>query len=372
MPVYRLDQPHVAQSLLARRAQRNAGEHRFRQMIELGDELVPGRRRQRDCLGSAILPHPHPMPRIGRGRLHPHPAAGARHAIGIVPGGIARHAIGDQPGGEAHLPVDPVLDITEPGIAAIGRFHRADRDRLLPRQIACGVEAVDADVHQRAAARQGPVEPPLAGLGMETVLGGDQRRAADETGLHQRHGMQVVRLEMAAIADHQLALRLGGRRDHRLRFGRGYRHRLLAQHMLARLERADRIFGMHAVGQHDIDQVDVGIVRDPVIVAIVVAVRPGDAILRAELLELGRRAAHQPTQLGKGAVLHARHDLVGRVIAQPHDRIAELAPALRPGRHAQRVRGEPGADAAQHRAARSDDRHWPLSAWRKPEPGAGA
>ena len=273
----------------------------------------------------------------------------------IVVGAVAGDAIGDQPAGKAELPVDAVLHRLEARVAAIGILHRSHLDRLLAREIARGVEAVDADVHHRSAAGQRPVEPPLVGRGVEAVLGEDQRRLAEHAGLHRLDGFQIVRLEMAAIADHQLLARLLGGGDHRLAFGDRDRHRLLAHHMFAGLVRADRVFGVHRVGQHDIDDVDVRIVADPVIGLVAVPVRLGDAVLGAVFLQLGGGAAHQRLEFGELAVLEIGEDLLGGVIAEADHRIAELALGGCLHRSAERTGHYPGADPAEHVASRSHD-----------------
>src|SRR3546814_9710309 len=63
----------------------------------------------------------------------------------------------------------------------------------------------------------------------EAVLRPEIAQRADLAGVRAAHRLEVGRLEMAAIADHQLAVRRLARRDHRLAFGRGDRHRLFAR-----------------------------------------------------------------------------------------------------------------------------------------------
>jgi hypothetical protein len=49
----------------------------------------------------------------------------------------------------------------------------ADLDRLLPGQVAASLQAVNAHIHQRPAARQFPVEPPFARPQRESVVAVD-------------------------------------------------------------------------------------------------------------------------------------------------------------------------------------------------------
>ena len=60
---------------------------------------------------------------------------------------------------------------------------------------------------------------------------------------------------MEPVRDHQLDLRVLRHVNHRAALARGHRHRLLAQHVQAGLGGGDRPFGVHAVGERDVDRV---------------------------------------------------------------------------------------------------------------------
>ena len=61
---------------------------------------------------------------------------------------------------------NPARDLLEPGVGGVGDDLGGDLDRLLARDVARRVEAVDADVGQRAAAGQGLLVPPLVGAAL--------------------------------------------------------------------------------------------------------------------------------------------------------------------------------------------------------------
>ena len=156
---------------------------------------------------------------------------------------------------------------------------------------------------------------------------------------------------MAAVSDHQLAVRLPGGGDHRFRLRRGGGHRLFAHHMLAGLAGADRIFGVHRVRQHDVHDVDVRVVPDRVVSRIAVAMRLGDAVFGAVALQFPGRAADQRHQLRMIAILELRHDLAGGIAAETDDSIAELALGGAGSSHGWHgSAGKARADPRQHRS----------------------
>ena len=203
------------------------------------------------------------------------------------------------PLGKRQLEVDVLLDLGEPRVVGRRVRHRVDFDRLLAGEVPRGVERVDADVHQRAAAGHRLAEPPLRRVAdVEAGVGQDHPRRPHLGGVlrHLDHRL-VVRLVPDAVADHQLAAGRLGRRDHLLALLRRVGHRLLAQHVLAGLERADGVLGVHAVGQHDVDDVDVRVVRQAVVVVVGVDVLRVDAVHLRQVPGLLRPPAHEAHQL---------------------------------------------------------------------------
>jgi len=77
-------------------------------------------------------------------------------------------ATGDDAGGEAHSPSDVLFDFFEPAVSIDGRSAGGDELWLFAREIAAGVEGINADVEERTATREFPAETPLAGRDVET------------------------------------------------------------------------------------------------------------------------------------------------------------------------------------------------------------
>src|SRR6266700_7024803 len=63
--------------------------------------------------------------------------------------------------------------------------------------------------------------------------------------------------------------------------------------MLARLVSANVVFGVHAIGQHDINDVNVRVVFDRVVILVVVNIFRADTVALRELVGFVGMAAHQ-------------------------------------------------------------------------------
>ena len=94
--------------------------------------------------------------------------------------------------------------------------------------------------------------------------------------------------------------------------------------MLAGLEAANGVLGVHAVGQHDVNDVDVGIVLQLVVVLVAVDILRVDAITRPELGGLFGMSGNEGDRLGMLAQGKRRKDLVDGERTESDDRIAEL------------------------------------------------
>src|ERR1043166_7437463 len=153
-----------------------------------------------------------------------------------------------------------------------------------------GVDAVDADVVEGAAA-EGVLQPDVARLHLHGEGRGEDARLADAPGARHLDRLEVGALEVQAIGHHQLDA--GGARGlgPALALLLGHRHRLLDQHVQARLRRADRVLGMQAVRRGDVDRVDLAALQH--LVVALVRVARVDVVLGAELLELDRVARDQ-------------------------------------------------------------------------------
>ena len=139
--------------------------------------------------------------------------------------------------------------------AAVDR-HRHDFDGLGAEQIARGVDAVDADVVERAAA-EGLLRADVTAPHGHRERRVEVLRLADPALPHEVDHPQVDLLEVQAVGDHQLDAVLGAGGDHPLALGGGHRHRLLAQDVDAGARGANRILRVLRVGQRDVDRVDV-------------------------------------------------------------------------------------------------------------------
>ena len=104
----------------------------------------------------------------------------------------------------------------------------------------------------------------------------------------QFDGAQVGGLVLAAVGDHEFPVGLLAGVDHGLGIGDGGGHGLFAEHVLAGLGRADGVLGVHAVGQGDVDGVDVFVVGDGVDSFVAVDVARGNAVLAAIFSALSR------------------------------------------------------------------------------------
>ena len=181
--------------------------------------------------------------RVLIGRLEREVALGADDAVlGRVGGAEAAQEARQALTGKAQHRAHRLLDL-----AGAPRRHRAYLDRLVAEQPARGVDAVDADVVERAAA-QGALEANVPGHHLHREGGIEKPRLADAPGARDFDRLQVGALEVQAIGDHQLHARAARRLGHALALLLGERHRLLHQHVDACLRGADRVLGVQAVG----------------------------------------------------------------------------------------------------------------------------
>jgi hypothetical protein len=142
------------------------------------------------------------------------------------------------------------------------------------------------------------------------------------------HHLLVVGRGVQPVADGELALGLLGRVDHLLAFGHRHGHRLFADHVLAGLEGADGVLGVHGVGQHHVHDVNVLVVDQPVVGFVIVHVLVGNVVLAFPLGGLGRRARHQAGELAELGLLQGRGP-VGVCCSRPaHQRHAQRFAAL--------------------------------------------
>ncbi len=257
-------------------------------------------------------------------RLHLEGALLLVHADPVERRPVARDAVGEDAAREAQLEVDGLFDFLEARVVRRRVLHREHLGRFLARQVARRVERVDADVHHRPAAAHRLGEPPLVRVAdVETRLAQQHLRPAElAAARHLDHGLRI-RLVAQAVGNRQLAVGGLRRGDHLLALLHRVGHRLLDEHVLARLVRADGVLGVHVVRQHDVHGVDVGVVGDAVVRVVRVQARLRHPVLRGQLACLVEIAAHEPRHARARGVRERGEDVAEREAAQPDDRVAE-------------------------------------------------
>jgi hypothetical protein len=292
--------------------------HRQREVVAL---------RQDAFFDRAAPEHPHPQPRVAGGRIELGGPARFDHAVPVEIDAVAGGAVGEETAREPQLEVDVLLDFREARIVRGGVHHRVHRHRLFAGEVARRIERVNADVHQRAAARHVLPEPPLFRIAdVEPGVRQDDPRRSELRVPRVGDERLVVRLVAHPVVDHQLAVRRLRRRDHPLAVRRRVGHRLLAEHVLAGLERADRVLRVHAVRQNNVDDVDGRVAGEALVVVVVVDVLRVDAVHLRELLRLLGPAADEPHELRPLASRKRRHQLIDREVPEPDQREPDLLP----------------------------------------------
>ena len=89
--------------------------------------------------------------------------------------------------------------------------------------------------------------------------------------------------------------------------------------MLSGLQSANRVFGVHAVGQNDIDNVDFRVVLERFVVVVVVDVLGTDAIALRQFVGFVAVAAYEGNHLRFFAFRKSRQDLIDGETAQADD-----------------------------------------------------
>ena len=140
----------------------------------------------------------------------------------------------------------------------------------------------------------------------------DDLSRAQFMGARNPDGFTIVRLISATVGNHQLAAGFARGIDHLLALGRSVGHRLLGEDMLAGLQSTDGIFGMHPIGQNDVNNVDFGVVFDGVIVLVVKDVFWIYAVTQRQLVGFVRMAAYKRHDLGFFAFGEGGQNLVNR------------------------------------------------------------
>ena len=201
---------------------------------------------------------------------------------------------------------------------------------LFAGEVAAGVEGVDADVVEGAAAGEFFGETPLLGRDVESEGGFDGLDFAEGAVSDDLDGAKVGGLVVAAVGDHELDVGGLAGGDHGFRIGDGGGHGLFAHHVLAGFGGADGVFGVHGVRQGDVDGIDGGVVGDVVEVFIVVDGGGRDVVLRSDAGGFFGVTADEGGDAGVGGEQGAGEE-VGGDLAEADYGVADLAIWIRGG-----------------------------------------
>ena len=243
--------------------------------------------------------------------------------------GICRTAVGQHTTGELHGPYDGFIDFGKFDRVGLGFLSR-DFDGFLAGQVTARLQGVNADIHQRSSTGQIGLESPLVGVpDLEAKAGIDHLQVPKGFVSSQLHAGLVMRFKLAAVTDGQFfpGIPAGFYHGHAIRGGIG--HGLFTQDVLTGFGCSDGVFSVHAIGQHDVNHVDIWIVRDLVESIVIVAVLFRDLILGLPGLDFGGGAADDARQIAVLGFLQSGGNLVSAQSTQSDQRIAQAFGFLR-------------------------------------------
>lgn len=213
------------------------------------------------------------------GRIEFNESAGASCKKSVDEGngpgiGVAKRTIS-----ELQLPGEDLRHLRENFLSFCCRLGR-DVHGFLSLDVACTLYGIDAKIIQGASAHAFH-ELPRACFRCKRISkrGFDVVDWSEGLALSKAFCFDEIRIIVHAVADRELAVGLLCRLDHLLGLARGQGHGFFADDVFASLKRLDGIFGMHAVGQYDVDNIDVLVVGDVVEVRIVVDILLWNVVL---------------------------------------------------------------------------------------------
>jgi hypothetical protein len=211
------------------------------------------------------------------------------HAFVDIEGGLFRHAP-DRLQGRRGAVVEAVHGLPDVRIFQAAQIDRlgigADHPRPGEPQHQVGV--VDGVADDRSDLVENLRRPGGRNIAPRTHA----QDLADIAGGDFLLGHGVARVEAADVADHEMALGLGGGVANQPAIGHRMGHRLFQKHVLARVQRRQGRRGMLVPHGDDADRVDVGIGEQ----LVVIRIELGDPVFAAELLEPRGRAGAQGGQ----------------------------------------------------------------------------
>ncbi len=182
-------------------------------------------------------------------------------AVGTV-GGAAG---GDDAGGELHGPLDGLFDLGEAGAGLAGGDDGGVGGGGFAGDVTDGVEGIDAEIEDGAAAGEGTVEAPGAGALLADEGSGEGLDLADGAIGGERAEAFDDGIVPEAVSDHEVDVVGAAGVDHAATLGGRDGHGLFAEDVLAGFGGADGEVAVHGVGEADVYGVDGGVVADGVV-----------------------------------------------------------------------------------------------------------
>lgn len=214
------------------------------------------------------------------------------------------------------------LDAAEARIGAGGGKAKS-LDGFIAKDVAGGVDAVDADVVERAAGVL-PLGADISGVHLHGKNGIEDARFANFSGADDFDGFQVGALEVKAIGGHQLdvVLRAGFDDVMALVFGDG--ERFLAKHVDAGLSGANAIVRMQIVRQGDVHGIDGAAAQAEFVILVGETIL--DAVGAGELAQFGFVIGDEGNELGVFLRMRERgQDGVLGDVSQADDGVADFS-----------------------------------------------
>ena len=138
----------------------------------------------------------------------------------------------------------------------------ADPDRIFAGEHARGLQAIDADIHERAAAGERAIQTPLLGIADgKAEVGVDDLHVTQHFFARQPDALEMVGVELRAVTHAQHLAGLLAGIEHALRALYGNLQRLLAEHVFAGGGGGERVFHVQRVRRHHVNDVDVRVRR---------------------------------------------------------------------------------------------------------------
>ena len=168
------------------------------------------------------------------------------------------------------------------------------------------------------------MQPPLLRADVEAEGGLDLLDIADGSVANELDGGEVGGFEVAAVGDHELDVGGLAGGDHGFGFGDADAHGFFAEDVLAGFGGAEGVFGVHGVGQGDVDGIDFVIVSKAVHILVVVDIGFGDAVLGGDAGGFVGMAGDERGDFGVAGGLDGAHEVVGDA-AEADDGVADFA-----------------------------------------------